>query len=627
MASYSASRDPDKEYIQGLLARYIECAEYLIDKCRSLHHIKGAQKLERKCLAELKFLKSLSRRQFGFDESHLRSSNLSHYLGVIHAAENLPDVTQILQAFRCPNRTESLHVDVVAGQGHLWVKVIARKGQALHLIWAGNGQYGERDILLQAEDYVKCTTVYPVNFVNPTMVFAFYNGVTGPMADELRRMNVAVVGEVVEVSDDVENKLKFLSVDDDLSADSDSFDENDDDFEFDRFDNIRKNSEQHITETTKTEAFASTDRDSTFSRSRDVFDWDDDKYVGQTSKDIISNVADGQIQGREESLGHATAGRIINPTSKEVNESTQQVLSNQTFCSVNQGNERKTVPSNGGDISDMIISKDLCIDLDSSNASRHSDAVKRKSTKTENLVNTNTSQGLHGSKEESRFSSKRAYKLESELNSDSLTSVSLDEFITCELLTSNTVDFSQLNQIMSVNSIHTIDSIRKVNIDVSSLITLVSAVAHGRCHFQFQEPILSEQAAEERMDPVLPKLLKIIEGKELYACQTAVDSFQTILDTLGGESEIERAKDLMKRVKVVPDNPSFRTQCLPTTGKIKERAKVVFGTGDSLQAVTLTANSGFVRAAQHQGVLFAVHIHAARALTEQKEKTAETIEK
>ena len=83
----------------------------------------------------------LSRRRFGFDESHLRSSNLSHYLGVIHAAENLPDVTQILQAFRCPNRTESLHVDVVAGQGHLWVKVIARKGQALHLIWAGNSQH------------------------------------------------------------------------------------------------------------------------------------------------------------------------------------------------------------------------------------------------------------------------------------------------------------------------------------------------------------------------------------------------------------------------------------------------------------------------------------------------------
>ena len=28
-------------------------------------------------------------------------------------------------------------MDVVAGHGLLWVKVIARKAQALHLIWAG----------------------------------------------------------------------------------------------------------------------------------------------------------------------------------------------------------------------------------------------------------------------------------------------------------------------------------------------------------------------------------------------------------------------------------------------------------------------------------------------------------
>lgn len=34
-------------------------------------------------------------------------------------------------------RTDNLVVDVVANQGHTWVKVIARKAQALHLIWAG----------------------------------------------------------------------------------------------------------------------------------------------------------------------------------------------------------------------------------------------------------------------------------------------------------------------------------------------------------------------------------------------------------------------------------------------------------------------------------------------------------
>lgn len=79
----------------------------------------------------------LTRRRGGYDITHLKSSNLSHYVGILHAGERLPDVTHILQAFTCPDRTEPLHVDVVAGQGQIWVKVVARKAQALHLIWAG----------------------------------------------------------------------------------------------------------------------------------------------------------------------------------------------------------------------------------------------------------------------------------------------------------------------------------------------------------------------------------------------------------------------------------------------------------------------------------------------------------
>ena len=77
------------------------------------------------------------RRRGGFDSSHLRSSNLSHYLGIVHATGRLPEVTHVLQAFRCPARTDALHADIVAGQGQLWVKVVARKAQALHLVWAG----------------------------------------------------------------------------------------------------------------------------------------------------------------------------------------------------------------------------------------------------------------------------------------------------------------------------------------------------------------------------------------------------------------------------------------------------------------------------------------------------------
>jgi hypothetical protein len=62
----------------------------------------------------------------------------------------------------------------------------------------------------------------------------------------------------------------------------------------------------------------------------------------------------------------------------------------------------------------------------------------------------------------------------------------------------------------------------------------------------------------------------------LFACQTAVDSFQTILDTLGGQNEKKRASELLSRLTVVPDNPSFRATTIPNTGKIKDRSKVSY---------------------------------------------------
>lgn len=59
-----------------------------------------------------------------------------------------------------------------------------------------------------------------------------------------------------------------------------------------------------------------------------------------------------------------------------------------------------------------------------------------------------------------------------------------------------------------------------------------------------------------------------------------------------------------------------------TSGSIKERSKIIFGTGDSLKAITCSANVAFTRAAATQGVEFTVFIHESRALTEEKESQA-----
>ena len=104
-----------------------------------------------------------------------------------------------------------------------------------------------------------------------------------------------------------------------------------------------------------------------------------------------------------------------------------------------------------------------------------------------------------------------------------------------------------------------------------------------------------------------------------------MDDFMTILETLGGEGEKIRAKELTLRIKVIPDQISDKVQKLKTGGKVRERSKVIFGTGDYLKVVTVSANSGFSRAAQSQNITLAVISHESRALTESKMKTAKKI--
>lgn len=55
-----------------------------------------------------------------------------------------------------------------------------------------------------------------------------------------------------------------------------------------------------------------------------------------------------------------------------------------------------------------------------------------------------------------------------------------------------------------------------VNLDITTMITLVSSISHGGCNFIFRENILSLQAKEERECPVLPALQKYLKGKCTY---------------------------------------------------------------------------------------------------------------
>uniref|UniRef100_A0A8I6AA39 Similar to human chromosome 7 open reading frame 25 n=1 Tax=Rattus norvegicus TaxID=10116 RepID=A0A8I6AA39_RAT len=378
----------------SMLSERIAMAKELIKRAESLSRskkggIEGGAKLCSKLKSELKFLQKIESGKVAIKESHLQSTNLTHLKAIVESAENLEEVVSVLRVFGYTDslgEKQTLVVDVVANGGHTWVKAIGRKAEALHNIWLGRGQYGDKSIIEQAEDFLQASRQQPVQYSNPHIVFAFYNSVSSPMADKLKDMGISVRGDIVAVNSLLNHPEEYLL------SESESDDEG-----------------QELLQVTRVD---------------------------------LDNVL----------------ARVAFPTEIKV---------------------------------------DVC---------------------------------------------------------------------------------------------------RRVNLDITTLITYVSAMSYGGCHFIFKE--------------------------KLFACESAVKDFQSILDTLGGPGERERAAVLIKRINVVPDQPSERALKLVASSKINSRSLTIFGTGDTLKAITMTANSGFVRAANNQGVKFSVFIHQPRALTESKEALA-----
>lgn len=158
----------------------------------------------------------------------------------------------------------------------------------------------------------------------------------------------------------------------------------------------------------------------------------------------------------------------------------------------------------------------------------------------------------------------------------------------------------------------------RVNLDVSTMICLVSELTHTpqQGSRPYRDSVVEKMSRCERADPVLPHLLPLLKDKELLACPTALASFRTIISTIAGPNEKRRAEELLARVAVIDGPPSDRCAALRPSARIKSIPQEVFGVGDQHRVVTISANSGFVRAARSQGVVLTVALHDSRALAE-----------
>ncbi|CAK9833616.1 UPF0415 protein C7orf25 homolog [Anthophora retusa] len=168
--------------------------------------------------------------------------------------------------------------------------------------------------------------------------------------------------------------------------------------------------------------------------------------------------------------------------------------------------------------------------------------------------------------------------------------------------------------------------IKLLNLDVSTLLAYVTNMTNGYDCFVYREPLLTQQAEMERKHPVKPVLESFFNGKELIVCQTAYDNFMNIIDVIGGPKETLRAKELLDKVQIVNDIPTGRImEKLSLGGKIKDRSRLVFATGENMKSITVSANEGFVRAARMQGIECTVFLHEPRSLSEIKEGYATKI--
>lgn len=97
-----------------------------------------------------------------------------------------------------------------------------------------------------------------------------------------------------------------------------------------------------------------------------------------------------------------------------------------------------------------------------------------------------------------------------------------------------------------------------------------------------------------------------ISGKELIACESAISSFLTILETVGGPNEKLRSEKFLPKIKVYSDlseeqeQSLWRVAKLEVGGKIRERTFNVIAFGLYHKALTVTANKGAIEAAKMQ---------------------------
>ncbi|XP_018020674.1 uncharacterized protein LOC108677032 [Hyalella azteca] len=116
---------------------------------------------------------------------------------------------------------------------------------------------------------------------------------------------------------------------------------------------------------------------------------------------------------------------------------------------------------------------------------------------------------------------------------------------------------SAVASLCSTNSLeisHHDNSCRKqVCLDVPTMIAYIANTSNGYSHCLFEDKFLRQQALWEQEEPVKPVIEKYWRDCEILVCREALMRFESIVGVMAGEQEIQRAKQLVQRLTIVPD--------------------------------------------------------------------------
>lgn len=356
-------------------------------------------------------------------------------------------------------------------------------------IYIGQGQYGERDIVRQAQDYLICSQEHLVNFRRPQLVFAFYNAVTKPIATELRNLGVHVVGTEVDVDETIEKKLQAISVD------------GSDDSESELVEKANVHGDLTLKETVKTS-----------------------HVEKQNLPCDLENIAKDDTSVDTKTIAQTVPGADMKES--DASSASMRTCQQQIGCEQTSTAEisKCDIPNTATSARSLSISGYTCDDTIKLDTQKETAGTKSIIRETDSLtcspadipLSFADTSNLHRVEKQFCFRNDMTETAASYSNSVACSRTSdgdsVIEFIETELLLNPLVDYSVLGTLIPSNEINFLESIEKINLDVTALITLVSSVSHGGCHFKFGETILTEQAAEERTNPVLPKLQTFLSG-------------------------------------------------------------------------------------------------------------------